>query len=546
MYQRQPDLILRGGSIVDGTGAPRYYADVAVRGARIDYIGDLRGMRAPLEIDARGKFVTPGFIDSHSHADATIWGNPECQSLVRQGITTAVVGNCGFSKRTFLDGVAWDPKGADIQCVYNLPGPDYPKGSMAAVLDRAEGMGTSLNTAWLCGHNDLRVLAGLYTADYTEAQFAVMAGFLREAMEAGFIGLSTGLEFVPGILSRPEEVERLAAVAGEYDANYASHMRDEGTYILEAVEEFLNVIRKTGLRGTISHLNVKYDNGVPNDYLQKAMQLLRDAREREHLNVLTDMLPTCFATGGALAILPPWLYEDGWDRAREILADPAGRKRVKADCDRYWRFLAAGQWDRLLYIQPPYQPELCTRPFGELAQEAGRSPFDYFLDVMQAAPTLADAERVHMQGTVFHEQTMIESVVRDPLYLWMTDSMATVEDGPLARNTANLQEYMSMTYFFTRYVRDLKVISLEQALMKVCSVPARHYRLTGRGVLAEGYYADLNVFDLDALEVRATFADICRYCAGMDYVIVNGQPVIAQGRHTGARPGQVLRHLPAR
>lgn len=541
LYQKTPDILIRNGMIIDGTGKPGYCVDIAVVGDKIDYIGDLCGVSGKLEIDASGKYVTPGFIDSHTHSDQTIWGNPEAQSAVRQGVTTEIVGNCGFSMRTLMDGVAYDEKSQGIDCVYNLPGPTYPKGSMAATLDKVEQMGTSINTAWLCGHNDLRVIAGLHTTDYTEEQFQTMAEFLREAMEAGFIGFSTGLEFAPGVVSRPEEVERLATIAAEYDANYSTHMRDEGTYIFEAIEEFLNVIRKTGLRGTISHLNVKYDNGVPDKYLAKSMQMLKDAREKEHLNVYADMLPTCFASGDVLAMLPPWLYKDGWENARKILADPESRGRVKEDLCRYWRFLAAGQWERLLYVLPPYLPELCTKPFGELVRESEKEPIDFFLDVIQAAPTMQAVEQCMMQGIVFHEQTMIESVIKDPIYMWMTDSFVTVEDGPLAKNTANIQNYMSMTYFFTHYVRDVSAISIEKALMKVSSIPAQHYQLRNRGVLAEGYYADINVFDIDKLQIQASFAKLNQYSTGMDYVIVNGIPVIAKGEHTKARPGKVLR-----
>lgn len=541
-YCKTPDIIIRNGKILDGTGKPGYYADIAVIGDKIDYIGDLRGVYGKLEIDASGKYVTPGFIDSHTHSDQTIWANPEAQSAVRQGVTTEIVGNCGLSMRTSLEEDQYDKKSQGVDCVYNLPGPTYPKGSLAATLDKMEQMGASINTAWLCGHNDLRIMAGLHTQEYTEEQFQIMAGFLREAMEAGFIGLSTGLEFAPGMVSHPEEVERLASIVAEYDANYSSHMRDEGTYILEAIEEFLDVIRKTGLRGTVSHLNVKYDNGIPNEYLQKGMQILWDAREKEHLNVYADMLPTCFSSGLALAILPPWLYAEGWENARKILADPEGRERVKADLCRYWRFLAYGQWERLLYIQPPYMPQISTIPFMELVKESGKEPVDYFLDVMQAAPTMKDVELCMIQGTVFHEQTMIDSVVKHPIYMWMTDSSCTVEEGPQATGAANIQNYMSMTYFFAHYVRDLGAIPIEKALMKVSSIPAQHYQLRKRGVLAEGYYADINVFALDDLKIHATFAEPNKYCSGMDYVIVNGIPVIADGEHTGQRAGKVLRH----
>ncbi len=541
-YNKTPDIIIRGGTIVDGTGRDLYYADVAIIGDKIDYIGDLRGVSAKKEIDASGKYVTPGFIDSHTHSDQTIWGNPEAQSAVRQGVTTEVVGNCGFSMRTKMENVEFDEKSKGIDCVYNLPGPTYPKGSLAATLDKAEKMGASINTAWLCGHNDLRIMVGLNTTDYTEEQFKAMADFLREAMDAGFIGFSTGLEFAPGIVSRPEEVERLAQIVSEYDGVYCSHMRDEGPYLFEAIEEFLGVIRKTGLRGTVSHLNVKYDNGIPQEHLWRGMDMLKEAREKEHLNVYTDMLPTLYNTGDAYAMLPPWLYADGWDSARKILADPEGREKVKGDLCRYWRYLANGQWDRLLYIQPPYDTEIAVTPFSELVKKSGKEPADVFLDVLMMATTEREAHGCLMQGIGFDEQTMIDSVVRDPIYLWMTDGMVTVEDGPLAKNTANLQNYMSMTYFFTRYVRDLKALPIEKAMMKVSSIPAMHYGLRKRGVIAEGYYADINVFDLDELKINGDFATPNRYSTGMDYVIVNGVPVIANGEHTLERSGRVLRH----
>ena len=539
-YKGNPDIIIRNGTIVDGTGRPRFYADIAIEGDKIAYIGSLKGVTAPKEIDATGKFVTPGFIDVHSHADYTIWGNPECYSNLYQGVTTEVVGNCGFSMR--MSEVEFDPAGDGIDCVYNLPGPTYPKGSVAATLDKMDKMGASMNTAWLCGHNDLRVMAQCYTPEYTEEQFQIMADFLREAMEAGYIGFSTGLEFVPGIVSKPEEVERLAQIAAEYDGIYTSHMRDEGTYLFEAIEEFLNVIRKTGMRGSISHLNVKYDNGIPNEYLQKSMQMVKDARNNEHLNVYCDMLSTTFATGGALAMLPPWLYENGWDEAKKILADPEGRQRVKKDFNRYWRFLDAGQWDRLLYIMPEYLPEVAATPFMELVEKSGKEPIDVFLDVMMQAPTMTDAMTTHIQGTVFHEQTLIDTVINDPIYLWQGDNRTSAEHEPFKTIANDIRYFMSMLYFFTRYVKELEVISLEDAVKKVGSMAAHHFRLEKRGSLEVGNYADINVFALEDLKINATFQNPTQYCSGMDYVIVNGTPVIVEGKHTGSRPGRVLRH----
>lgn len=541
-YKKTPDIIIRNGKIIDGTGKPAYYADVAIVGDKIDYIGILKDVKAKTEIDAKGKLVTPGFIDSHTHSDFTIWGNPECQSSVRQGVTTEIVGNCGFSKRHRMGETPFHKDSEGIDCIYNLEGPDYPKGSVAAVLDKVEKMGTSMNTAWLCGHNSIRIMANCYTKNYTEEQFKMMEDYLREALEAGFIGFSTGLEFVPGNVCEPEEIERLVKIVAEYDAHYSTHMRNEGAYIFEAVDEFLNVLRKTGVRGTISHLNIKYDNGVPNDYLDKSIKMVEDARYNEGLNVYVDMLPTLFSTGGAIAILPPWLYENGWDKAREILNDPEGRERVKNDCDRYFRFLAVGQWDRLLYISPTYKPELSAIPFKELCKKANRDPFDYFLDILSEASTLEEASNVQIQGIMFKEQTLVDSVVKHPLFLWESDSTTMLEEGEIAETNINMQNYMSITYFLVRYVRELGVISIEDAIKKLGSMPAHHYRLEKRGVLEVGNYADINVFDLDALKINATFAKANCYSSGMDYVIVNGKPVIEKGEHTGVRSGRVLRH----
>lgn len=225
------------------------------------------------------------------------------------------------------------------------------------------------------------------------------------------------------------------------------------------------------------------------------------------------------------------------------MADPEGREKVKQDMNRYWRFLAAGQWDRLLFMQVPYMPEVSTMTFAKWVEKCGKEPVDCFLDIMQAAPTFEEAQHVGMQGNVFHEQTMVDSVVRDPIYLWQTDTRVCHDykaGCKVSRN--NIQDYISMMYFFVRYVRELGAISLNEAVHKATGRVATHYQLRKRGVLAEGYYADINVFDFNELKINATFAEPCHYCSGMDHVIVNGQIVIEKGKHTGLRPGRALRH----
>ena len=537
------DMIIKGGKIVDGSGAPAYVADIAVKNGKIEFIGTITDERASVILDAKGKYVTPGFIDSHTHSDGTLWCFPKFENAVTQGVTTEIVGQCGNSMKHYLGKTPFDSNSDGITSVYDLfgTGKSVPKGAMAAVLDKAEKLQTSVNLAWLCGHNDIRLVAGATGKEVTEEQFKVMEDLLREALEAGFIGFSTGLEFDPGVNSEPEEVERLAKIVAEYDGNYCSHMRDEGTYIIEAVEEFLNVIRKTGIRGTISHLNVKYDNGIPNEYLDKCIQILKDAREKENLSVYADMLPTCFASGLAMAVLPPWLYAEGIEKLKEVLSDADGREKVKNDLDRYWRFLGAGQWDRLINLTAGHMPEYAGLSFKEIVKKSGKEPVEVFLDVIAAAPSMEALRRIGMQANVFHEQIMIDSVIKDPIYMWMTDSSTTGLEHPTLSPSRNVQTYMSMIYFFVRYVRELGAISIEKAVNKVTGMPAEHYRLSNRGVLKEGNYADINVFDIDNLKINSNFKTPCCYSEGFDYVIVNGEIVVKDGKHTGKRPGMVLR-----
>ena len=197
-----------------------------------------------------------------------------------------------------------------------------------------------------------------------------------------------------------------------------------------------------------------------------------------------------------------------------------------------------------MYIKPAHMPQIHGTPFAALVKASGKDPFDYFLDVVQSVPSLDEMRKFEIQGIAFDEQTMVDTVVKAPIYLWMTDASVTAEEGPAAKVTANIQYYMSMFHFLIRYVRELKALPLETALTKICAIPAEHFKLRDRGILAEGKYADINVFALEHLKINATFEHFNRLCSGMDYVIVNGTAVIAEGKHTEKRAGRVLRRSP--
>jgi len=300
------DVLIKNGWVVDGTGNPAYKADVAIQGDRI--VAVKRGLEGEAKrvIDAAGKTVTPGFIDAHSHSDSTIVANPTAESTIRQGITSEVVGNCGMSLAPMTEAARRSGSGG----FGSFKGVEQPTGSFGEVLGKLEQMGMSDNLAWLVGHNTLRAVAGVSGSRCREDQFQVMESALREAMEAGALGLSTGLEFEPGRSATTEEITRLAKVAGEYGGFYASHIRNRDAHLQEALDEFIGIVRAAGTKGEVSHLNVRYNTGAPEGAWQRAVDSLEAARA-EGLEILTDFTPMTYGIGSMASILPPWVREGG-------------------------------------------------------------------------------------------------------------------------------------------------------------------------------------------------------------------------------------------
>lgn len=533
-FQGKADIIIKNGCVIDGTGNPFYYADLAIKDDSISFIGNLGEAHAELVIDAEGKYVTPGFIDGHSHSDATIWANPECQSTIRQGITTEIVGNCGMMKQSF----ASDEKVAgDILSIYDeMP----PLGTFKAVFDKIERMGVSENLGWLCGHNKLRQVAGITGQHYSEEQFSIMEKHLRESMEAGYLGFSTGLEFQPGKQATPEEISRLVGVIKDYDGIYTSHMRNRDSQVYEALEEFIDVLRTHQVRGVLSHFSIRENTGAPEDSWQHGIKMMHKARVEEKLNIWSDMIPSIWGMGPMPTILPSWVTDGGWEKAREILLDPEQRKQLRTDCDRYWRFIHQGEWDRVRVQTVPAHPEIATLEMPEIARLWGKDEWDCYFDIVASAKTKDESEKLVMMGRLFSEQDVIDCIT-DSIFMWSADGYSTVDSGPLAEVTANPKHYMDIMYFFTRYVRELKIIPIEKAVSKLTSLPATCFRLANRGQINVGFYADINIFDLNKLHTFATYENPGQYSKGMDYVIVNGVPVISEGKHTHSRPGKILR-----
>jgi N-acyl-D-amino-acid deacylase len=529
------DVLIRGGWVADGTGSPPFLGDVAIEGGRIAEVGRL----APEEtaarvIDATGKVVCPGFVDPHSHSDFSLLANPTAESTIRQGVTTEVVGNCGWSYAPVTDR-SREFMSARLH-TFGYDGPTIPWSSFDEHLEFLSGVGHSPNLAWFVGHNAIRLAAGVSGPEPSEEQSATMDRFMREAMDAGALGMSTGLEFNPGREARVEELKRLNAIAGRYDGIYTSHVRNRDSGILDAIAEFLEVARAGGLRAEISHLNVRHNTNAPERGWERAVEMMTAARE-EGMDVLADTTPFLDGLGSLAGILPPWVAADGTEAALARLRDPDTRSRLRTECDRYWRFIHKGEWDRVRLQTSAQHPEWDGLTFAEISDLSRKDPWDCYFDV------LADAgqayESIIVVGRLFTDEHMAE-MISHPLFCLGVDTFTVTEDGPLADALRHPLGYSGHIHYLTHHVRANGTLRLEDAIRKMTSMPAAHFGLWDRGLLRAGYAADVVVFDFDSLDEVSTIDDPHHYARGVEHVLVNGVPVVDAGEHTGARPG---RHL---
>ena len=534
------DILIKNGWIADGTGNTLIPADVGIAGDRIVHVGPMPGATGATSgaarrvIDATGKIVCPGFVDIHSHSDATILLNPTAQSTIRQGITTEVVGNCGDSPAPLPgSGAAPDPLGM------GTPGPARWT-TFRQFLDVVDATGITPNMVWLVGHNTLRRAAGVIGSRVTAEQVATMQALLREALDAGAVGLSTGLEFDPGRRASLDEIVALAEVAGERVPHgggfYASHIRNRAKALQPAIEEFVEIVRRSGCRGQVSHLNVRANTGAAPNAWERAVETVERARAAG-LDIQADCTPYVDGGGAPTAILPMWVTEEGPQRAAELLRDPAVRAEVKTDCDRYWAFIARGDWHRVRISGSSEHPEIVGRNLLEIAELWHQDPWDCLFDLF--VESLSGAGRVSYIGQLFTE-AHVAGNIRHPLFSLGVDAATSAAEGPLKDRYVHPLPFAGMVHYLTYWVREKQVLRLEDAIRKMTSMPAARFGLEGRGVLRPGGHADVVVFDYHALDDVATPENPVAYCRGIEHVLVNGVVVVEGGAHTGARPGRTL------
>jgi N-acyl-D-amino-acid deacylase len=523
------ELLIQHGEVVDGSGAPRYRADVAVAGGRIAALGSLPDAEAETTLDATGCVVTPGFVDMHSHADFSLPIRPTADSLVRQGITTVVVGQCGSSPAPLL------PETRDqviaMHRSEDRPLPWEAWSTFGSYLAHLAELGTSLNVVPLVGLGMIRAAVMGFTArPATPAEIGRMQAHVEQAMDEGAIGVSTGLIYPPGSYTSTEELIAVSRPAGERDGFYFSHIRGESDTLLASVAEAIRIGRETGAAVQISHFKAV---GQPNWAKSAAALALIDQARAESLDVSADLYPYLASSTGLSATLPAWAHEGGKDALLSRLRDPKVRRQMAREMQAGGA-PRAGNWDAILISNAPQNRAYEGHTVAELAAGAGTSPSDWVFDAL--LETELDIGMIKFGMSEENRQREL----RHPALMIGTDGAGLAPEGPLSEGKPHPRSYGTFPRVLGHYVREAGVLSLEEAVWKMCGLPAQKLRWIDRGRVEQGLHADLVVLDPQTVADRATYTQPHQFPAGVHHVVVNGRLVVRDGVHVGARPGSIL------
>jgi N-acyl-D-amino-acid deacylase len=495
------DLVIAGGRVVDGSGGPWFTADVGVRGDRIVRIGDLRRASATTRVDARGLVVAPGFIDPHVHARERIFDLPTAEGYLLQGLTTVVDGNDGSSP---------------------LP--------LAAWFDRLTAATMSPNVASFVGQGTVRqAVMGTANRKATAPEIAKMQALVSDAMRDGALGLSTGLAYVPGAYTPLDELVALATTAREHGGTYISHMRDEGGGVLDSVRETIAIGERAAIPVQISHHKV----GGRRQFGQsvQSLELIAAARARG-VDVTFDQYPYTASQTGLALIFPRWALAD--DKLNERLSSPGTRREIRTGMLAFIDERFGDDPARIQLVRCGHDPALAGKTIADLLTTAGQP-----LTQVATADMVIDLQLKGGCSAIFHayDEPDVERLLQSPFGMIGSDGSLT-KPGDGAPHPRAFGTYPRV---LGHYVRERRVVSLEEAVRKMTSFPAARLGLQDRGLLKAGLAADLTVFDAATVADRATFTDPHHYSVGVRYVVINGELTVKDGAHTGARGGRVLR-----
>ena len=527
------DIIIRGGTVYDGTGAPGRRADIGIQGDRIAGIGDLTSVQATSVIDASGLAVAPGFINMLSWSNESLLVDGRSQGEVREGVTTQI-----FGEGSSMGPLTPEMKRRMIEQMGDLKYP-ITWTSLSEYLEHLEEQGISQNVASFIGATTIREhVIGLDDKQATPEQLNQMRALVRGEMEAGALGIGSSLIYAPAFYASTEELIELCKVAAQYRGKYISHMRSEGNRLTEAVDELIRISREANIPAEIYHLKAAGQANWPK--IDRVVTKIEAAR-KEGLKITADMYTYTAGATGLDASMPPWVLDGGYDAAYKRLADPDVRKKIAAairapsdDWENLYR--AAGSPDRILLVEfksDKLKP-LTGKTLAEAAKLRHEDPIDTVMNLV-----LEDRSRV---GTVYF--MISEDNIRKQIVLpWVSfgsDAASMAPELPFTKSSAHPRAYGNFARVLAKYVRDDRVLTLPDAIRKLSGLPATNLELDRRGFLKEGMFADVVVFDPATIADRATFENPHQYAVGVRDVLVNGSRVIRNGEHTGAKPGRAL------
>lgn len=515
------DLLIKGARVVDGTGAPFFWGDLGVARGRIAGVGRLDG-KARRVVRARGLVLAPGFIDIHSHSDIAYLVNPLGESKVRQGVTTEVIGQCGFS----LAPVA-GPAVKEIERKLSEYGLELSWRGMGEYLERLREARPAVNLAPVAGHGTVRgSVLGYEPRPPTGEELDGMCRLLREALAEGAFGLSTGLIYPPGSFARTEELIALARELVPLGGIYFTHLRNEGGRLFEAIEEAVRIGEEAGVPVHIAHLKAGGEGnwGKGEEALSRVLQ----ARARG-VDVTCDQYPYTASSTGLVSILPDWAQAGGSEELLARLQDPGYRARLAAGC-------VVSDWERILIssVKTEANKRWEGNSLAEIARGRGKTPLEAALDLLVEEELQVDMIRFGLS------EEDVRTIMRHPWVMVGSDGSALAPYGPLGRGKPHPRNYGTFPRVLGHYVREEGVLELEAAVHKMTGLPAWRLGLWARGLLRPGFWADLVLFDPEGIRDLATYTDPHRYPEGIELVVVNGVVTVEAGEHTGARAGQVL------
>jgi N-acyl-D-amino-acid deacylase len=528
------DVVIRGGTIYDGSGSAPFVGDVAISRDSIVAVGSLSHARGRREINARGLAVAPGFINMLSWATESLIEDGRSQGDIRQGVTLEVFGE-GSSMGPLTDSMKAEAVQQQGDIKYEIRWT-----TLGEYLDYLVRRGVSPNVASFVGATTVRVHElGYADRAPTPAELDRMRDLVRQAMEEGALGVGSALIYAPGFYAKTDELVALAKAAGEYGGMYITHMRSEGNNIFAALDETITIAREAGVPAEIYHLKVAGRSNWAR--LDSVIATIERARA-SGLRITANMYPYVAGATGLSAAMPPWVQEGGYKAWAERLKDPAIRERVKGEMNTpssEWEnlYLGAGSPDRILltgFKNPALKP-LTGKTLAEVAAMRRKSPEETAMDLV-----IEDGSRVEAVYFLLSEDNVRREIAL-PWVSFGSDEASMTPEGVFLKSSAHPRAYGTFARVFAKYVRDEKVVPLEEIVRRMTSLPASNLKITRRGMLKPGYFADVVVFDPTKIQDHSTFERPHQYATGVLHVFVNGVQVLKNGQHTGAKPGRVVR-----